>query len=105
MTPEVAIAYLLRHAAGRIPRDRARLVAKTFGQSLGTLGHAVGEGDPVVVPELACALARIPVTIPEHLLRAISMYNTERATQHLGTLVGVPPESRSQIARAATDRA
>lgn len=96
MTTTAAIRFLRRNALGTIPRRRAAVVSKVFGRTLSDLGPAFASSGGIPVPELACALARIEVEIPTHLIHLISQWNTERATLHLALV------SESQEQAAAT---
>jgi hypothetical protein len=86
------------------------MLARAFGLTLSDLGPECGSSGRIPVPILACALARIEVEIPAHLMDLLSEYNTERAADHLawsatpheravGKLAANEPDPPSQTRR------
>jgi hypothetical protein len=73
------------------------MLAKVFGRTLSDFGPEFGSSGRVPVPALACALARIEVEIPAHLMDLISQYNTERAANHLQGRMRAASEARQRV--------
>jgi hypothetical protein len=101
MTTTAAIRFLRRNSSRTIPRRRATRLAKVFGRTLSDFGPEFGRSGRVPVPALACALARIEVEIPAHLMDLISQYNTERAANHLAW--AITPHEKAVARNAATE--
>lgn len=95
MTRETALQLLRAHATGRLLRMHAETVARAFDRRLDDLHPRFRAEELIPVPEVACALAGLPIEIPPYLIDRISAHNTERATRRLakGNLGMLSPDA------------